>query len=356
MRNKTIPAVSAVAIIVLAVLLLAILSPVDPAAYHPPESPAITGPLLPNTLLERAEAIAEGKLDGPEDIAFDGRGRLYTGTGGGAIVRITPGGAVEPFAQTGGRVLGLRFAPNGNLIACDASRGLLSIDGNGAITVLADSAGGVRFRTTDALDISRSGTIYFTDASDRFPLADFMLEMLEARPHGRFMRYDPATKKVTVIRKGFYFANGVALSKNEDFVLVNDTFRYRVVRCWLKGPKAGTSDIFIDNLPGLPDNISSNGAGAFWLALYSPRNALLDFVHRFPFIKRIAGSLPQFLWAHAKKHGFILSLDEQGKITGSLQDPDGTKYYYLTSAVEHDGYLYLGSLKQDKIGRYRLGR
>lgn len=55
----------------------------------------------------------------------------------------------------------------------------------------------------------------------------------------------------------------------EDFVLVNETYRYRIVRYWLKGPKAGTHEVFIDNLPGFPDNISSNRKGTFWLALFT---------------------------------------------------------------------------------------
>ena len=41
---------------------------------------------------------------------------------------------------------------------------------------------------------------------------------------------------------------------------------YRIQKYWLKGPKAGTSEIIMDNLPGFPDNISSNGKGIYWVA------------------------------------------------------------------------------------------
>jgi hypothetical protein len=61
-----------------------------------------------------------------------------------------------------------------------------------------------------------------------------------------------------VLLKDLYFANGVALSANEDFVLVNETYRYRISRYWLKGEQAGTQDVFIDNLPGLPDNLQAD--------------------------------------------------------------------------------------------------
>ena len=99
-----------------------------------------------------------------------------------------------------------------------------------------------------------------------------MFDLLEARPHGRLLRYDPATRQTTVLLRDLYFANGVALSRGEDFVLVNETYRYRTRRFWLKGPKAGTSDVFLDNLPGFPDNIDGNRKGSFWLALFTVRN------------------------------------------------------------------------------------
>ena len=40
---------------------------------------------------------------------------------------------------------------------------------------------------------------------------------------------------------------------------------YRIQKYWLKGDKAGTSEIFVENLPGFPDNVSSNEEGIFGL-------------------------------------------------------------------------------------------
>ncbi len=72
-----------------------------------------------------------------------------------------------------------------------------------------------------------------------------------------------------------YFANGVALSENEDFVLVCESARYRITRFWLSGPNKGSSDVFVDNLPGFPDGVSSDNRGTFWVALFTVRNALV---------------------------------------------------------------------------------
>jgi sugar lactone lactonase YvrE len=107
------------------------------------------------------------------------------------------------------------------------------------------------------------------------------------------LRYDPATKTTTVLLSDLYFANGVALSQHEDFVLVNETYRFRITRYWLKGERAGKSEVFVDNLPGYPDNITSNRRGTFWLALVTVRNDTGDWLSPRPFLKNVLAKLPR---------------------------------------------------------------
>jgi sugar lactone lactonase YvrE len=341
-------------LVILVVIFLLQSAPIDPAAYTPPKAPALTGVLAPNHLLQKAELLARGKINGPEEVAVDSQGRVYGGTQNGKIMRLLPDGKLEVFAETKGRPLGLQFDRNENLIVCDAYKGLLFIDPQGKIKVLATTAEGGPFKFTDALDISSDGIIYFTDASSKYQQDEYLYDLLESKPHGRFMSYDPATGRVKVLLKGLYFANGVALSQQEDFVLVNETYRYRTVRYWLKGPKAGTRELFTDNLPGFPDNISSNRKGTFWLALFTVRNDIMDKLHPYPFLKEQMSKLPKAFWPKAKPFGLVLALDETGKITQSLHEPTGKHLKEITSAREYGGYLYLGSLHNDRIGKYKL--
>jgi sugar lactone lactonase YvrE len=287
-------------------------------------------------------------------VALDSQGRVYGGTQDGKIIRFMPDGKLDVFAETFGRPLGMQFDKSENLIVCDADKGLLSINPQGNITVLATSANNVPFKFTDALDIASDGTIYFTDASLKYGQTEYLHDLLESKPHGRLLSYNPATAEIKVLLSDLYFANGVALSQQEDFLLVNETYRYRIVRYWLKGPKAGTQDIFIDNLPGFPDNISSNGNGTFWLALFTVRNDVLDSLHAFPFLKAQMSKLPKSLWPKPEHYGLVLALNEQAQITQSLHDPVGEHLKEITSAKEYDGYLYLGSLSNDRIGKYKL--
>lgn len=345
-----------VVLVALVVLFIVRQAPIDPAAYTPPKKPELTGVLAPNNLLKEAQLLAVGQINGPEDVDVDSQGRVYGGTQDGKIMRLLPNGRLETFAETHGRPLGLHFDKDGNLIVCDAYKGLLSIDENGQITTLATSAEGIPFKFTDDCDIASNGVIYFSDASDTYAQNEYLYDLMEAKAHGRLMSYDPAAGTVKVLLKNLYFANGVALSSNEDFVLVNETYRYRITRYWLKGPKAGTSDIFIDNLPGFPDGISANRKGTFWVALFTIRNDIADKLHPFPFLKFLMSKLPRAFWPKPFPYGLVLALDEKGNIIRSLHDPTGEHVTEITSAQEHQGYLYLGSLHSDKIGKYELLR
>ena len=344
-----------VLLIAAAALYLAITpSPIDPLAWQAPTAPAMTGVLEPNDTLMKAELLGRGQLHGPEDTAVDARGRVYAGLHDGRIVRLEADGSVTPFADTRGRPLGMDFDAAGKLIVADAYKGLLSIDPQGQIQVLTSEAEGLPFKFTDDLDIASDGTIYFSDASSRFAQPDYLLDLLEARPHGRLLSYHPGSGETRVLLKDLYFANGVALSANEDFVLVNETYRYRISRYWLKGDKAGSRDVFIDNLPGLPDNLQGDRAGTFWVALPTPRKADADFLHRHPWLKAQLAKLPRALWPKAIPYGFAIALNEQGEIVRSLHDTSGTHLRMVTSVKPVGDYLYFGSLDNDRIGRLKI--
>jgi hypothetical protein len=115
-------------IIISIIILIALKSPIDPVAYSAPEKPAMTGVLEHNDLLQKAELLAKGKVNGPDEIAVDEKGRIYFGTPAGTISRLLSNGVIETFTTTGGRPLGMKFDKKGNLIVADANKGLLSVD------------------------------------------------------------------------------------------------------------------------------------------------------------------------------------------------------------------------------------
>src|SRR5437016_846977 len=327
---------------------------INPVAWAPPPAPELTGVYAQNNELAKIERLPVSGF-GPEDVAFDSQDRIYCGSQNGFIFRFQPDGTQrEVFAETKGRPLGLMFDHHGNLIVADAMVGLMSIAPDGKATVLSTEAEGVPFRCTNDLDIADDGTIYFTDASYKFRLTDLKADLLEHGPNGRFLAYDPDTKQTRVIARDLYFANGVAISPDQSFALVNETGAYRVTRVWLKGEKQGRTETFIDNLPGFPDGISSNGRGTFWLAIVNRRDATLDTLLRYPFMRKMVMRMPNFMQPSMKPYAFVLALDMNGRVVRNLQDPSAKPFAAIANVVEHKGVLYFGSIGESAIGRMPL--
>jgi sugar lactone lactonase YvrE len=336
--------------------------PISPVSWSPPTAPSLTGQYQQNSRLASVERLSLGTNNptpgagyGPEDVALGADGRIYAGLDDGRIMRLqAEGNRPEVFANTHGRPLGLVFDANGNLIVADAIKGLLTIAVDGGVTVLTMAADGVPFGCTNDLDIAADGTIYFTDATSKFPLTNFTADLLEHGGNGRFLAYDPKTKTTRTLLGSLSFANGVAVSPDQSFVLVVETGAYRVHRVWLSGPKRGQSEIFIDNLPGFPDGISSNGKDKFWLALVTPRDAMLDKLLPHPFLRKVIARLPKFLQPAPKRYSFVLGLDTGGRVVENLQNGSPDCYAEIANAVEHNGALYFGSIGESTVGRFRL--
>jgi len=246
------------------------------------------------------------------------------------------------------------FDREGNLIVADAWKGLLSITPEGDITVLTREARGTPFRFTDDVDIAADDRIYFTDASSRFHQPDYQLDLLEMKPHGRLLRYSPKTGETEVLLDDMHFANGVAVAPEGDYVLVNETWKYRILRYWIEGPKAGQAEVFVDNLPGFPDNLAVDEKGRFWVAFPTPRNASIDALHPNPWLKEVVAKLPKSLQPAPVEYGLVVAFDRDGKVITSLHDTGGKHLQEITSVNPHGGSLYFGSLHNDRIGRLPL--
>ena len=65
---------------------------------------------------------------GAEDVVVTPDGTVYTGTEDGALWALDPHtGSTRRIADTGGRPLGLELLDDGDLLVCDARKGLLRV-------------------------------------------------------------------------------------------------------------------------------------------------------------------------------------------------------------------------------------
>ena len=330
--------------------------PIEPVDWQAPAAPALEGDYAENRLLQRMELYPTPDSNGPEDVAVDSEGRVYVGVKQGQIFRYAAdGSSPEVFATTGGRPLGLDFDNDGNLIVPDADEGLLSVDPSGKVSVLCTEAGGERFGFTDDVDVDSQNVAWFSDASTRWDHHHVNPEaVLESGAYGRLIRYDIGSGECAVVLSGLYFANGVAVSPDETYVLVNETWRYRTKRVYVRGPREGVVETWAENLPGFPDGISTGADGVFWLAIFAPRNEIVDKASPKPWLRKVLYRLPAALSPKPRRHPLVLGFDEDGKVVRNLQDADGMDFSHTTSAEQVGDWLYIGSLMEPKWGRVQL--
>ena len=319
-----------------------------------------------NNRLRDAEAIGLGKLDGPEDVIFDRAGNLYCGTREGFIWRFsgTDLETQEVFARTGGRPLGMAFDSEGNLIICVAGMGVYGVRPDRSVFKLTDETtctfGKViddsRLVLADDLDIALDGKIYFSEATLRYTAHTWATDALEGRGNGRIIVYDPKTNKTKTLLRDQIFPNGVCVAHDGMSILFALTWACRIERYWIAGPNAGKLETVIADLPGLPDNINRASDGSYWLALVGLRTPAYDLAMEDPgFRTRMIKRIPNDEWIYPNiNNGCVLKFTEQGEIVETLGDIGGKSHPSVTSMREERGWLYIGGLSNDRIGRVKL--
>jgi sugar lactone lactonase YvrE len=328
--------------------------PVKPVAWTPPPIPEAAGAYAENSLLKAGTRRLGVNLGhGPEDVTVRD-GFAYTGLEDGRIMRVVlDGSSAVQYANTGGRPLGLQFDNAGQLIVADAIKGLVSVAPDGTVRVLTDSVNGVKMLFVDDLDIAANGEIWFSDASARFGIKDYINDLWEGSATGRLLVYNPANGQTRVAAEGLRFANGVAIAKDQNYVLVTETAARRIKKLWLTGPRAGQIETLIDGLPGFPDNLSTAPDGSFWVAMPSPANPDLDQLMPRPWLRGVMFRLTQWgliAGPVPAPRGWALKINGEGQALTGLMDPRGETYHTITSVNEFDGSLYFGSIAQDSMG------
>ncbi|MQY37485.1 hypothetical protein SRB17_54890 [Streptomyces sp. RB17] len=287
---------------------------------------------------------------GPEDVVVDAHGRVLTGVEDGRILRVHDLGdpraaRAEVLADTGGRPLGLEPLPDGGLLVCDAERGLLRVDpGDGTVRVLADSVAGEPLRFCSNVVALPDGSAYFTVSSRRYPLQQWIGDIVEHTGTGRLLRLPPAGGEPEVLLDGLQFANGLAPGADGSFLVIAETGACRLTRYHLTGQRAGHADLFA-TLPGMPDNLWREGPdGPLWVALASPRVPPLDLLHRTsPAVRGAAARAAVHAPYRPSGTTAVMALDDTGRTVRHLTRRR-SGFRMVTSVCATGDHLVLGSL------------
>ncbi|KAM4692899.1 adipocyte plasma membrane-associated protein [Discoglossus pictus] len=351
-------------------------SPIEPHSLSFPTPPLMAGPLEANLKLRKAERLYEGQLVGPESLANIGD-VLYTGTADGQIIKIEDGQlhtiarlgkppcGTREYEHTCGRPLGIRVGPNGTLFVADAYQGIFEVNPvTGAVEMLVSSQIPIQGKkmafVNDLVVTSNGRKIYFTDSSSKWQRRDYPYLVMEGTDDGRLLEYDTLTKEVKVLMGGLRFANGIQLSPAEDFLLVAETTMARVRRYYVSGLTKGGVDMFVENMPGFPDNIRLSSSGGYWVAMSAVRQnpgfSMMDFLSDKPWLKKIIFKLfsHDTVMKFVPRYSLVVELGEKGSYKRSFHDPNGEVVTFISEAHEHDGYLYMGSFRSPFICKLNL--
>ena len=353
---KTFVAIAMLVLAVVSVYLLAWPVPIAPVAWDAPEDRGLVDPFAPNDLLRAASGIDLNGHEGPEDASIGVDGRIYVTTAGGHVLQVR-NRQVREFAYAGGRPLGVETDRDGSLIIANAFLGLQQIDRSGRVTTLLAEVGGRPLIYANSLAIGPDGTIYFSESSSKFGARSAngtyeasLLDIMEHGGHGRVFAFRRATGDVDILMENLNFANGVAVSRDGEFLLVSETGHYRVLKHWLTGDQAGRTEVLLDNLPGFPDNLKSGAQGRFWLGLAAPRNRSLDRMSSQPTIRKVVQRLPGFLRPKAVPSSHVIAFNGDGEVLMNLSDPEA-RYPTLTGVLETNRALYLTTLFGNELPR-----
>ncbi|HCL3953208.1 TPA: hypothetical protein N2C02_003546 [Pseudomonas aeruginosa] len=322
--------------------------------------PPLDGAFRPNTALDDAPLLA--RLADADNLVV--RGGELLASSGNALYRLDAGGA-EPLASFPAAVTALAVAPDGALaIALD--NGTLLIDGEEQ-----PLPAGVRCIT--ALAFAANGELWLANgAAERSP-ADWANDLMLHGSSGSLWKRPPGAARFAQVAGDLAFPYGL-LPVGEGGIVFTESWRHRLVRLDASGRR-----VIADKLPGYPARLAPAQDGGAWLALFAPRNRLIEFVLReqhyrldmlaqVPRAFWIAPALSSgrsFLeplqcggiktmgvhkpWAPSRSYGLLVRLDAALRPTASLHSRADGQRHGICSAVEHAGRLLVASRGGDCI-------
>lgn len=331
--------------------------------------PPFDGALRPNQALEEAEQVEEVRA--PDNL-FVHRGQVLFTTGG--EVRALATRAIERGFDS--VVASAAAAEDGRAAFGLESGHLVLVDASGRERTLTE-LGGRAVRCPTALAFQGADLVVAL-GSERHPPSGWKRDLLEAGAFGvgtGSVWRVAADGSATCLADRLRYPYGL-LPQADGAVVVTESWRHRLLRV---GPGGGAPAPHLVDLRGYPARIAPASGGGTWLAVFAPRNQLIEFVLREDAYRKrmmaevapeywIAPSLRSgrsFLeplqgggvkqmgilkpWAPAKSYGLVLRLDARFEPTLSLHSrADGTRHG-ITSVLEHNGRLLVASRGGDAI-------
>jgi hypothetical protein len=219
------------------------------------------------------------------------------------------------------------------------------------------------------LDISEDGQrIYVSEPYDHPGAAmgheAAFREAISLARNGRLWMFDLERRSAQLVAQDFHFVDGVLLDAGseparggtgrEESIVISETPKFRLLRLFVGGPKAGTAEILQEGLPGMPDGLSRDERGRIYVALYRGRPRSAAWIHANPWIKPLLLRLPPAFFPISHETGYLV-LDPSGAQPLYLSLHDGRRVSSISKVNPGRAGIFLASFDHDNQGVHVVG-
>ncbi len=313
--------------------------------------PPMDGALRPNQRLEEADLVAT--ITAPDDLAHDGKSLIVSS--GSSLFRLGKGKA-EPLADLGGEITAVAASPDGRILAAVAGKGIIDVKTGAAI--------GQPLTCVTALATGSDRAIYAAQGSTKRPHTEWKRDLMERRMDGALWRISVSGEQ-SRIADNLGWPLGIALSTDRN-IIVSESWQHRLIAL-----REGSRPVpVLDDLPAYPARLHRDPAGGYWLAMFAPRNQIIEFVQREPaflanmfaeidpaywvapslhpsatFLEPLQGGAQKHLgmlkpWAPTRSYGLVIKLNEAFRPVASWHSrADGQRHGVFTCLPTADGAI-----------------
>jgi hypothetical protein len=239
--------------------------------------PMMDGPLRPNALLDAAPVAL---MLHDVDNMTPWRDGLLCSSGCDVVHLTRTSGqlAITERRSFEAPVSFIASEPGGGLAVGLDGKGVLIVEGPHAGRKIAQAGGRPLLCPTAGLFLTSDDLIIACGAVDRLA-AEWKRDLMERGASGSVWSVDVRRPDAepALLADGLAFPSGLALASDKR-LYVSEAWLHRVVA--LDHQNAAAPNILLRDLPAYPGRITPAPDGGFWLALFAPRNQLIEFVLR----------------------------------------------------------------------------
>lgn len=338
--------------------------------------PPMDGALRPNNALDEAREI--GRIFAPDNlIAADGHVIFSSNQ---RLNKLESTGAISIVASFESEITALAARPGGGFaIAFDDGRiHLLDEAFNTSTTIKAVGPGKLTCPT--ALLFSNADTLLVTQGSANTRPSQWARDLLEKGESGSLWRITLSSGVHVPVAERLSWPSGIATGSG-NAIVISESWKHRLVEI-----RENQRRTLVDKLPGYPGRLSPASGGGHLLALFAPRNRLIEFVLGEDDYRRemVAGVDPRFWiapalssgtdfreplqcggvktmgvhkpWSPSRSYGLLVRLDEKFQPAASYHSRANGTRHGITSAIELDGKVLTTSRGGNVVIELASGR